>query len=62
MFAKTSLETPQDKRMLKEATTRIAEKRVRADEVILFCTNLCQVSRARMLDVDDSVECSFQTS
>ncbi|KAJ6928541.1 hypothetical protein NC652_012612 [Populus alba x Populus x berolinensis] len=40
MFAKTSLENPQDKRMLKEATTRIAEKRVRADEVILFCTNL----------------------
>ncbi|KAG6773060.1 hypothetical protein POTOM_020314 [Populus tomentosa] len=34
MFAKTSLENPQDKRMLKEATTRIAEKRVRADEII----------------------------
>ncbi|KAL9355940.1 hypothetical protein Peur_049193 [Populus x canadensis] len=43
MFAKTSLETPHDKRMFKEATTRIAEKRVRADEVILFCTNLCQI-------------------
>ncbi|KAL9392947.1 hypothetical protein Peur_012232 [Populus x canadensis] len=35
MFAKTSLETPRDKRMLKEATTRIAEKRAKAFATVL---------------------------